>query len=427
MVKLIKVSAREILDSRGNPTIEASIKTKSGLSIASVPSGASKGLYEAVELRDGDKRYNGLGVLKAVKKINSVIAKKLNGKEFDQDSLDNTMLNLDKSKNKSRIGANTMLAVSLAFARASALEDKSQVYEYIAKIQKKNKNKFVMPVPCFNIINGGKHAGNELEIQEFMIAPIGAKNFREALRIGSEVYHKLKDNLKKKFGTSAINVGDEGGFAPPIDKSRVALDFITKTINKLGYAKEVKICMDSAASEFYRDGKTIKYYLDGWDLDKEELLEKYIDLSHEFPIVSIEDPFNQDDFESFADLTKELKMQIVGDDLTATNIHRIKKAIKLKSCNALLLKVNQIGTLTESLQAAKTAENASWNTMVSHRSGETCDDFIADLAVGLGNGQIKAGAPCRGERLAKYNRLLQIEEQLGKKAVYAGKNAFKVK
>ncbi|MBD3303929.1 phosphopyruvate hydratase [Candidatus Woesearchaeota archaeon] len=417
MLKILKVKSREILDSRGNPTVETDIFTRQGVSRASVPSGASTGVHEAVELRDGGKRYLGLGVSKAVKNVNNTIAKKISGKSFDQEKLDNLLIGLDGTPNKEQLGANAVLSVSLAFCKASALEQGVPLYSHIANLFESKK--LLLPVPAFNIINGGKHAENKLDFQEYMLLPVKAKSFSEALQIGSEVYHVLKKRIAKHYGKSATNVGDEGGFAPPMTCFEEPLDYIMDAVNELGYYKKIKLGVDVAATSFYRGNK---YYLEGSELSSGELRDTYLEMAGAYPVVSIEDPFVEDDFEAFAKLNKKIKgVQIVGDDLLCTNQQRIQKAIILDSCNALLLKVNQIGTVTEALEAAKLALKQDWNVMVSHRSGETDDSFIADLAVGLGNGQIKSGAPCRGERLAKYNQLLRIEEELGKKAKFGGR------
>jgi len=422
------IKAREILDSRGNPTVEVDLITEKGLSRAAVPSGASTGIYEALELRDQDKRYNGKGVLKAVNNINKIIAKELVGENAtNQGKTDDELVMLDGTDNKERLGANAILGVSMAVCKAGALKKGIPLYKYIADIA--NVKEFIMPVPSFNVINGGKHAGNKLAMQEFMILPVGAKNFKEALRMGVEVYHILKQEIIRKYGISATGVGDEGGFAPNILDSREALTFIKKSIEKAGYSGKVMIGLDVAASEFYKNGKyNLDFKCDVSDkknlLTGDQLIKLYKDYVKNFPIISIEDPFDQDDWESYAKLTKAIgkNVQIVGDDLLVTNCERIQKAIHRNACNALLLKVNQIGSVTEAIEAAKLAQENGWSVMVSHRSGETEDTFIADLAVGLKAGQIKAGAPCRSERLAKYNQLLRIEEELGTKAKYAGKN-----
>ena len=416
MSKIIAIKARQVLDSRGNPTVECDMKTTDGVFRASVPSGASTGVHEALELRDKGKAFLGQSVQKAVNNINVTIAKRLKGKNpAAQEELDKLMIRLDGTPNKSKFGANAILAVSMALARAGAAAKKVQLYEYIGKLY--GNKKFTMPVPAFNIINGGKHAGNKLDIQEYMVMPVGAKNFAEALQIGSEIYQTLKKNLENKFGPAAINVGDEGGFAPPLNCIEEPFDFITDAIIKLGYWKKVKLGIDVAATSFWKDRV---YYMEGQEYKPAELLKKYEDLVDAYPLASIEDPFYEEDFENFAKLTKKVKKtQIVGDDLLVTNPKRVQKAVTQKSCNCLLLKINQIGTITEALRAAQMAKKAGWNIMVSHRSGETEDSFISDLAVGIAAGQIKSGAPCRGERLAKYNQLLRIEEETG--APYAGK------
>ncbi len=418
MSTIKRIAAREILDSRGVPTVEVAMFSAKSSASASVPSGASTGVHEAVELRDGGKRYFGKGVLQAVKNVNTVIAKKLAGKALDQEKIDQLLVDLDGSPDKCELGANAILAVSLAACRLAAKEHGIPLYTHIAKMF--GTKKAVLPVPAFNVINGGKHAGNKLDFQEYMLLPVGAKSFSEALQIGSEVYHELKQLLEKDFGKSAINVGDEGGFAPPLTCVEEPLDYIAQAAQNLGYWKKVAFGIDVAASTFYREQK---YYVEGEQLSSSDLLDKYLELVGAYPLISIEDPFHEDDFEGFAKLTRQLRKraQVVGDDLLCTNPDRISAAAVRESCNALLLKVNQIGTLSEALDAAKLAMAQKWNVMVSHRSGETTDCFIADLAVGIASGQIKAGAPCRGERLTKYNQLLRIEEELGKKASYAGR------
>ena len=406
MPAITNIKAREILDSRGNPTVEVELSTKNHTVTSSVPSGASTGTHEALELRDGGKRYGGKGVQKAVKNINSILAPKLKHKDVaNQTQIDQLMIDLDGTKNKSRLGANAILAVSLAVAKAAAEKKHLLLYQYLSTL---TNTKPSLPKPFFNIINGGKHAGTQLAIQEFMISP-KAKTFSEALRMGSETYHQLKSVLEEKYGKSAINVGDEGGFAPPLKTAEEALTLLESAIKKAGYSGKIDIAIDCAASEFYKNGK---YYLDNKTLTTEQLLNYYLQLIKKYPIISLEDPFQQEDFQSFAKLKQQTKIQIVGDDLTVTNVDRINLAIKNNSCNCLLLKVNQIGTLTEALQAVKLAYKHNWKVMVSHRSGETEDTFIADLAVAIGCGQIKSGAPCRSERTAKYNRLLRIEELL---------------
>jgi len=411
-----KVVGREILDSRGNPTVEVDVCVGEVVGRAAAPSGASKGRHEALELRDGGRRYGGKGVLKAVKNVNEVIAKKLIGMDVEeQERIDKMLIELDGTRNKSRLGANAVVATSLAVAKAAALVNKKPLYAYLGGN--------VLPVPMFNVLNGGKHAGNDLAIQEFMLMPIGAKSFKEALRMGSEIYHALGDILIDKYGKSARNVGDEGGYAPRVGKTREALDALMKGIEKAGYEKEAGIAIDAAASSFY-DGKHGEYGIDGKKLSRGELTDYYSDLIGVFPIISLEDPFHEEDFDGFSEMTKSVgkKVQIVGDDLLVTNVDRLKKAIEKKSVNALLLKVNQVGTLTEGLNAANLCYKKNYGVIVSHRSGETEDTTIADIAVGIKSGQIKTGSLSRGERTAKYNQLLRIEEELGKKGVFAGKN-----
>jgi len=421
------LKARQIYDSRGNPTVEVDLYTEKGLFRAAVPSGASTGIYEALELRDGDKsKYMGKGVSKAVANVNNDIAPKVVGKNVvDQKAFDDFLLSLDGTDNKGKLGANAILGVSMAACKAAAAEKGVPLYRHIADLA--GNTNILLPVPAFNVINGGSHAGNKLAMQEFMLLPIGASSFTEAMRLGSEVYHHLKSIIVAKYGQDAANVGDEGGFAPNIQSNKEGLNLLVQAIAKAGYTDKVKIGMDVAASEFYKDGK--------YDLDfktenndgkevrtGEQLAALYQEFVKEYPVISIEDPFDQDDWESYAKLTAALgkDTQIVGDDLLVTNPKRIATGIQKKACNALLLKVNQIGTVSESIQAFKDAKAAGWGTMVSHRSGETEDSFIADLVVGLGTGQIKTGAPCRSERLAKYNQLLRIEEELGANAKFAG-------
>ncbi|MEA3430232.1 MAG: phosphopyruvate hydratase [Nanoarchaeota archaeon] len=405
-MKIKKVKAREVLDSRGNPTIEVEVTAGKYVGRAMVPSGASTGIHEAIELRDKDKRYLGKGVLKAIKNVNKVISKKVIGMNvLRQDDIDDEMLALDGTPNKSKLGANAMLGVSLACARTAALVSGKQLYEYLGK-----RNKIKVPVPFSNIINGGRHAGNKLQFQEFMVAAVGAKSFPEAVKITAEVYHELQKIILRNYGKNAVNVGDEGGFAPPISRPTQALRLIEKAVDELGYGKQVRYAMDVAASEFYKKGL---YDIEGKKLTSDKLLNYYERLLGQYKeIISIEDPFDQDDFVGFNHMTKNINIQIVGDDLLVTNIKRIRTAVREKLCNGLLLKVNQIGTLSEAVDAAKLAMNNKWKVMVSHRSGETEDPFIADLAVALGCGQIKIGAPCRGERTAKYNQLLRISENV---------------
>lgn len=422
MAIIKQVKAREIFDSRGNPTIEVDISTKDGLFRGMVPSGASTGIHEALELRDNTQRFDGKGVQKAVDNVNNILAKKLIGKDCtNQKELDQLMLDLDGTKNKSKLGANAILGCSIAICKAGAYSKGLPLYTYISKLA--GNRKVVMPVPSFNVINGGKHAGNKLAMQEFMLLPIKARNFRHAMRMGVETYHNLKKIIKKKYGVDSVNVGDEGGFAPPLQSNEEALELLQKAISISGYEGKIKIGMDVAASEFYEDGN---YNLNFKGTEPElksgkQMIKFYEKIIKKYDIISIEDPFDQDDFESYSELTKLVgnKVQIVGDDLLVTNVERIKTAIEKKSCNALLLKINQIGTISESIEAFKLSKKAGWGVMVSHRSGETEDSFIADLVVGLGSGEIKTGAPCRSERLAKYNQLLRIEEAL-KNPAFAG-------
>lgn len=423
------IHARQIFDSRGNPTVEVDLTTDLGLFRAAVPSGASTGIYEALELRDNDKNnYHGKGVLTAIQNINSIIAPQLikaNLEVTQQTEIDNFMLQLDGTENKSKLGANALLGVSLAVCKAGAAQKQIPLYRHIADLA--GNTNIILPVPAFNVINGGSHAGNKLAMQEFMILPTGAANFTEAMKIGSEVYHHLKKVIHAKFGLDATAVGDEGGFAPNILNNKDALVLIQEAIAKAGYTGKVEIGMDVAASEFHREGM---YDLDfknpqsdrsKW-LTPDQLTDLYQEFINEFPIVSIEDPFDQDHWAAWSNITAKTTIQIVGDDLTVTNPKRIQTAVETKACNCLLLKVNQIGTVTESIQAHQLAKSNGWGTMVSHRSGETEDTFIADLVVGLSTGQIKTGAPCRSERLAKYNQILRIEEELGANARYAGNN-----
>jgi len=435
--KICMVRAREIFDSRGNPTVEVDLCTEAALFRAACPSGASTGIYEALELRDGDKgRLLGKGVLKAVANVNDIIGPKLVGMDVtDQKGIDKAMVEeLDGTKNewgwsKSKLGANAILAVSMAVCRAGAAASEMPLYQYIAKLAGKPIDRFVMPVPSFNVINGGSHAGNRLACQEFMILPTGASSFKEAMIIGAEVYHTLKGVIKKKYGQDACNVGDEGGFAPSVQDNDEALDVLMDAIKKSGHEAKVKIGTDVAASEFYI-AETKKYDLDFKNPQSAESMKKtvpeliayYKNWISKYPLVSIEDPFDQDDWDAYAEMMKQCgdTQQIVGDDLLVTNPNRIKKALEVGACNALLLKVNQIGSITESIEAANMSMAAGWGVMVSHRSGETEDSFIADLVVGLRTGEIKTGAPCRSERLAKYNQLIRIEEELGPLCTYAG-------
>lgn len=424
-----KIFSRYVYDSRGNPTVEVELTTENGTFRSIVPSGASTGVHEALELRDGDKtRWGGKGVLKAVANVNNIIAPavvKANIDVKDQEAVDALLNKLDGTPNKGNLGANAVLGVSMAAARAAAAEKGVPLYKHLADLSKSKEGSYVLPVPFLNVLNGGSHAGGSLAFQEFMIAPVGAKTFSEALELGAEVYQKLKSLAKKQYGPSAGNVGDEGGVAPNIQTADEALDLIMAAIKSAGHEGKVKIGMDCASSEFYKDGK---YDLDfknpnsdssKW-LTGPQLADLYHALMKKYPIVSIEDPFAEDDWDAWSHFFKTAGIQIVADDLTVTNPLRIKTAIEKKAANGLLLKVNQIGTLSESIKAAHDSFNAGWGVMVSHRSGETEDTFIADLAVGLRTGQIKTGAPARSERLAKLNQLLRIEEELGSKAIYAG-------
>ncbi|CAK56393.1 unnamed protein product (macronuclear) [Paramecium tetraurelia] len=422
------VIAREILDSRGNPTVEADVITSKGVFRSAVPSGASTGIYEALELRDGDKsRYLGKGVAKAVANVNEVIRPALVGKNVtEQTKLDKSIVEqLDGSKNKygwskSKLGANAILAVSLSLARAGAAEQNVPLYQYLAQLAGKRTDKFVTPVPSLNVINGGKHAGNKLAMQEFMILPTGAKSFKDAIQIGCEVYHSLKSVIKSKYGLDATNVGDEGGFALSIQDPNEALQLLEDAIKKAGHTGKVDIGMDVAASEFFEKNTYDLDFKNAKNDGSKKLTAQIIDriISQICVITSYYD------WEGYTQFTAKIgqKVQIVGDDLLVTNPIRVQEAINRKACNALLLKVNQIGSLTESIEASNLSQKNGFGVMVSHRSGETEDNFIADLVVGLGTGQIKTGAPCRSERTAKYNQILRIEEELGSKAVYAGKN-----
>ena len=420
MATIEKVIAREILDSRGNPTVEVEIGLSDGtLSRAGVPSGASTGAFEAHELRDGDKRYGGKGVLKAVKAIESEIAPKIKGLDStDQRKIDQLMIDLDGTPTKSNLGANAILGVSLAVARASAESAKESLFRYIG-----GKDANLLPVPMMNILNGGAHADTDVEIQEFMIAPIGFKTFSDALQSGVEVYHALKSVLKSK--KLATGLGDEGGFAPQLPNNRAALDLILEAIAKAGFkpGEEIALALDVAATEFYKDGK---YSFEGEARTSEWMADYYAKLVSDYPLVSIEDGMNEEDWAGWKHLTDVVgsKVQLVGDDLFVTNPTRLQRGISESTANALLVKVNQIGSLTETLDAVKLAQENKFSTMMSHRSGETEDTTIADLAVATKGGQIKTGAPARGERVAKYNQLLRIEKELGSSAVYAGRSAF---
>lgn len=414
------IVAREILDSRGNPTIEVDVYTPVAMGRAAVPSGASTGIHEALELRDGGKRYHGKGVKRAVENVNKIIAPELIGMDVTlQRDIDMLMLELDGTENKSNLGANAILGVSLAVAKAAANTLGMPLYRYLG-----GANAYILPVPMSNVINGGAHAGNDLDFQEFMIMPVGAKSFREAIQMVSETYHTLKKILMEKYGKLAVNVGDEGGFAPPMKEVTEPLDALVKAIEESGYkvGDEIAFALDVASSEFYEEEKNV-YVVGGKEYTREELIDLYKELISTYPIVSIEDPVQEEDFEGFAIVTKELgkKVQLVGDDIFVTNVKRLKKGIEMGAGNALLLKVNQIGTLSEAIDAAYLAFRAGYGVVVSHRSGETEDSTIADIAVALNAGQIKTGAPARSDRNAKYNQLLRIEEELEGVAYYPGK------
>ena len=420
MADIMHVFAREILDSRGNPTVEAEVHLDDfSVGIAGVPSGASTGVHEAHELRDGGDRYLGKGVLEAVKHVNNEIADKIVGFEADdQRVIDQTLIELDGTENKSKLGANAILGVSMAVAKAAAESSNLPLYRYIG-----GPNAHLLPVPMMNIVNGGAHADSGVDVQEFMIAPIGAETFAEALRLGAEVYHSLKSVVKSKGLSTGL--GDEGGFAPSVGSTKEALDLIVEAIKKAGLepGKDVALALDVASSEFYKDGK---YHFEGGEHTAEEMSKVYEDLIANYPIVSIEDPLQEDDWEGYTALTAAIgdKVQIVGDDFFVTNPARLREGIEKKAANALLVKVNQIGTLTETFDAVELAHRNGYRTMMSHRSGETEDTTIADLAVALNCGQIKTGAPARSERVAKYNQLLRIEQTLGAAAKYAGRDAF---
>ncbi len=425
MLKIDSIKGREILDSRGNPTVEVDIKLADGaMGRAAVPSGASTGSHEAVELRDGDKRYGGKGVLTAVKNINTELADYLVGKDWDQASLDEAMIKLDGTANKGRLGANSILGISMAFAHAYASSQKKPLYQYFADIARNTNLK--LPVPMMNILNGGKHAENSTDLQEFMIMPLGAPSFSEALRYGTEVFHALKSILKSRgLNTS---VGDEGGYAPALPSNEAAIEIILEAIIKAGYkpGEDIFIAIDAAASEIYEDGK-YNLATENRILTSEEMVDFYADWVNKFPVVSIEDGLDEDDWEGYKLKTAKLgdKLQIVGDDLFVTNIDRLQKGIAEKSGNSILIKLNQIGTVSETIKAIQMAHGAGMTAVVSHRSGETEDTTIADFVVGLGTGQIKTGSLCRSERTAKYNRLLRIEEELGEGAVWDGLKTFK--
>ncbi|MFX0170041.1 MAG: phosphopyruvate hydratase [Candidatus Hodarchaeota archaeon] len=417
--EITEIRAIEILDSRGNPTVQAEVLTQGGSGLAMVPSGVSTGKFEAVELRDGEaSRFHGKGVQKAVSNILKVLAPALIGMDSrEQQAIDEKMRQLDGTANKTHLGANAILGVSLAVAQAAANTGNQPLFEYLI-----SRDKYILPVPMMNIINGGVHAGNQLAIQEFIIMPLGFGNFYDALRAGVEIYQSLGRVLVKKYGKMMKGIGDEGGFAPPLLETRKALDDIMNAITESGYqpGTEIGLAIDVAANEFYSKGK---YFIDGRDLKPEELYEFYREIVSEYPLLSIEDPFEENDFASFTAFTEDAgkSVQILGDDIFVSNAIRLQKGIDIGAGNALLLKVNQVGTLTEALAAAHLAGRNGYNVVVSHRSGETENTFIADLSVALSCGQIKTGAPARGERTAKYNRLIAIAHKLGRKGQYAGR------
>ncbi len=429
MSYIAQVKAREILDSRGNPTIEADVITENGmLGRAAVPSGASTGKHEAVELRDGDKdRYLGKGVLQAVQNVNTVINEELKGQPVhDQAGIDKLLIDLDNTENKSILGANALLAVSLAVAKAAADEYSLTLFRYIGGV-----NANTLPIPMMNILNGGSHADNKIDFQEFMVMPVGAVSFSEALRMGTEVFHRLKSVLKKN--NLSTNVGDEGGFAPNLNSNEQAIEYVLKAIEDAGYkpGKDIYIAMDAASSEFYNSKEKVYHFhkSTGEKLSSEKMVDFWKSWVKKYPIISIEDGLAEDDWKGWKLLTKEIgeKVQIVGDDLFVTNTKRLQQGIEEGAANSILIKVNQIGTLTETIEAVNLATKNSYTSVMSHRSGETEDTTIADLAVALGTGQIKTGSASRTDRIAKYNRLLRIEELLGPGAKYPGKDFKYVK
>ena len=421
---ILEIKGREILDSRGNPTIEVDLQLESGIiARAAVPSGASTGTHEAVELRDGDKsRYKGKGVLQAVKNVDDIIYPALEGiNVLEQKKIDDIMIELDGTENKSKLGANAMLAVSMAAAKAGAIFSELPLYRYLG-----GAGSYELPVPMLNILNGGSHADNSVDLQEFMVMPTGAVSFREGLRISAEIFHTLKSVLKSKnYNTS---VGDEGGFAPNLGSNEEALTLIVEAVEKAGYkpGEDVHIALDPAASEFFENGKYVFKKSTGEVLSSSDMIAFYSDLVDKYPIISIEDGLAEDDWDGWKLMTEKLgeKIQIVGDDLFVTNPERLKRGIKEGITNSILIKLNQIGTVSETIETIKMAQKSGFTAVVSHRSGETEDTFIADLAVGLSTGQIKTGSTSRSERIAKYNQLLRIEEELGKSALYRGINTF---
>jgi enolase len=416
--KIREVKAREVLDCRGEPTIEVEVITETGIvGRASVPSGRSRGMHEAFELRDGGKRYHGKGVLKAVRNVNEILAPALKGMDVTkQREIDELMIELDGTEDKSKIGANAIVGVSLAVAKTAANALEIPLYRYIGGV-----NAYILPVPVLNLIEGGKLAATDLDFQEHQVMPIGAKSFSEAIRMSLEVYYELGRILVEKYGKYSLNVGVEGGYTPPGMKDpREALELELKAIEELGYTNEFALSLDCAATHLY-NRNTGKYTLMGKEITREELIDFYEDLVSAYPIQSLEDPLEEEDFEGFRELTKTLNVQIIGDDLFATNIKRLRKGIEMKAANAILLKVNQVGTLSEALDVAELAFRNGYGVQVSERSGQTEDTWLADLTVGINAGQIKTGVT-RSERTAQYNQLLRIEEELGKRAKYAGKN-----
>lgn len=426
-MKISKVEALEILDSRGNPTVEANIILEDGTQArAMVPNGASTGEREATELRDGDKkRYGGKGVLKAVENVNTIIAKEIVGKSFNsQREIDYLMIDLDGTPNKSKLGANAILAVSMAYARAKALSKDTPLYQYLG-----GSNAYMLPVPCMNVINGGKHADNNVDFQEFMIAPHNAPSFRESIRMGEEVFHTLKSVLNKK-GLST-GVGDEGGFAPNLKSNEEAVEVILEAIEKAGYKSgtDISICLDPATSEMWDSGKYKMFKSTGKLLSSDEMIKLWESWTKQYPIVLLEDGLAENDWSGWQMLTEELgdKIELVGDDIFCTNKKILQEGISKKVANSILIKLNQIGTVTETLETMELANKNGYNTFISHRSGETVDTFIADLTVGLNAGHIKTGSGCRGERIEKFNQFMRIEHELGKNSLFAGLKTFKNK
>jgi enolase len=423
-MKIQQVRAREVLDSRGQPTVEAEVTLKNGVKgRATVPSGASTGAHEAIELRDGGKRFLGKGVARAVSHVNEVIAPRLRGKDArNQMAIDQLMLDLDGSRNKGKLGANAILGVSLAVAHAEARAENLSLYRYLGGVSSKT-----LPVPMLNVVNGGVHADNNVDVQEFMIVPYGMKSFADALRAAAEIFQTLKKILHDR--SLSTSVGDEGGFAPRLKSNAEAIEFLLEAISAAGYkaGAQVALALDVASSEFYEDGTYVFKKSDGRRRTRDEMVRLYEDWVRQYPIISIEDAFAEDDWEGWRTMTQSLgkKIQLVGDDLFVTNQVRLQRGIDSGVANSILVKVNQIGSLTETLETMKLAKESSYTTVISHRSGETEDVTIADLAVATNAGQIKTGAPCRGERTAKYNQLLRIEGELGKRAVYAGKSSFR--